>query len=468
LAVIGASTDDGSTIHVVRPGSTSVLYSSTEDASVAGLSQDDRLVLLEHSEHGDSRHPALRVMDVDGNVIADLWDGPGLGLHGVGFAPGGTTVLAVHEQAGRPMPLLWEPESGALTRLDITLEGDLSADWYADGSALLVIAEAGGRSTLHRIGLDGAATLLATPTGSVTDATARPGGSVEYSWSSAAEPSVVRSVAGDVVLRAPEPLAPSSVAVRDAHVEGPGGSIHALVAVPPGPGPHPTIFHVHGGPHHHDTDAFSPERAAFVDLGCAVVDVNYRGSTGYGSPWREAITGRPGLTELEDVEAVVRWAVDSGVADPARCVISGGSWGGYLALLAVGTQPSLWAAAIAAVPVADYVAAYEDEMEPLKAFDRSLFGGSPDEVPDLYERCSPLTYVRDVIAPVLVTAGANDPRCPLRQIENYLAAAAELGKDVEVYRFDAGHGSLVIDERVKQARIELDFVARRLGLSAPL
>ena len=77
--------------------------------------RDGRLVLVEHSEHGDSRHPALRVIDVDGRVIADLWDGPGLGLHGVGFAPGGTTVLAVHEQAGRPMPLLWEPVSGDVT-----------------------------------------------------------------------------------------------------------------------------------------------------------------------------------------------------------------------------------------------------------------------------------------------------------------------------------------------------------------
>jgi dipeptidyl aminopeptidase/acylaminoacyl peptidase len=127
----------------------------------------------------------------------------------------------------------------------------------------------------------------------------------------------------------------------------------------------------------------------------------------------------------------------------------------------------MWTAAVAAVPVADYVAAYEDEMEQLKAFDRVLLGGSPDDVPDVYERCSPLTYVADVAMPVLVTAGANDPRCPIRQIDNYLAAAAELGKDVEVYRFDAGHGSLVVDERVRQARVELEFVARRLGLPGP-
>jgi acetyl esterase/lipase len=467
LAVVGTSTDEGTTVHVVRPAGTSLLYASEHDADVAGLSRDDRLVLLEHSEHGDSRHRALRVVTVDGELVGDLWDGEGLGLTGVGFSPAGSTVLALHERAGRPMPLLWDPASGETNRFDLALEGDLSADWYADGSALLVVAEARGRSTLHRVDLDGSVTDLPTPPGSVTDATARPGGVVELSWSSAASPSVVRTLEGSMVLAAPEPKAPPSVPVTDAFVEGPGGTVHALVATPPGEGPFPTVVRVHGGPHWLDSDSFHPERAAYVDLGCAVVDVNYRGSTGYGSAWRDAITGRPGLTELADVAAVVRWAVDSGLADPRRCAISGGSWGGYLALLGAGTQPDLWAAAVAAVPVADYVAAYEDEMEPLRAFDRSLFGGSPDEVPEVYRACSPLTYVDAVQAPVLVLAGANDPRCPIRQIDNWLAAAEQAGKDVEVYRYDAGHGSLVVDERVRQVRVTLSFLARRLGLTLP-
>lgn len=468
VTVVGRADDSGTSVHVVpEVGETGMLYSSAEDASVAGLTRDGRLVLVEHSEHGDSRHPALRVLDIDGDVVADLWDGPGFGLRGIGFAPGGTTVLALHEQGGRPAPLLWDPISGTVERLDVALDGDLTADWYADGSALLVIAESRGRSTLHRVELTGEVTDLPAPPGLVAEATARPDGGVEYAWSSSAHPPQIRSVDGRVVLRAPEPVAPPSVPVTDAFVDGPGGGIHSLVAVPAGDGPHPTVFSVHGGPHHMEADAFAPDRAAYVDLGCAVVGVNYRGSTGYGSTWRDALTGRPGLTELEDVAAVVRWAVDSGLADPARCVISGGSWGGYLALLAAGTQPDLWAAAVAVVPVADYLAAYEDEMEPLKAFDRSLFGGSPQDVPELYRMCSPLTYIEAVRAPLLVTAGVNDPRCPVRQIDNYLEAAAKLGMDVEVYRYDAGHGSLVVDERVKQARIELDFVARRLGLPRP-
>ena len=88
-------------------------------------------------------------------------------------------------------------------------------------------------------------------------------------------------------------------------------------------------------------------------------------------------------------------------------------------------------------------------------------------MPERYERSSPLTHVEAVRAPVLLLAGANDPRCPIRQIDNWLAAAQERGKDVEVYRFDAGHGSLVVDERVRQVRAELEFVTRVLGMPGP-
>ena len=466
LSVVGTSTDAGSTVHVVRPEGTSLLYTSAHDADVAALSRDDRRVLLEHSEHGDSRHRALRVLDVDGGLVAELWDGDGLGLHGVDFSPVDGRVLALHEQGGRPLPLLWDPDTGEVQRFEIDVEGEVSADWYADGAALLLLAEARGRSTLHRLPLDGSApTRIETPPGSVGDAGARPDGEVEYSWSCAAAPRVVRSTSGQVVLTPPGPAAPSSVPVEDAFVDGPGGRVHALVARPAGPGPYPTVFLVHGGPTHHDSDAFAADRAAYVDLGCAVVQVNYRGSTGYGAAWRDAIEGRPGLTELEDLAAVRGWAVESGLA--STCVLTGASWGGYLTLLGLGTQPDLWSAGVAGVPVADYVAAYEDEMEPLRAFDRSLFGGSPQDLPELYARCSPLTYVDAVTAPVLVLAGANDPRCPIRQIDNWLEAAAALDKPVEVYRFDAGHGSLVVEERLRQMRAELEFVARQVGLPGP-
>ncbi|HEV7188364.1 MAG TPA: prolyl oligopeptidase family serine peptidase, partial [Blastococcus sp.] len=226
--------------------------------------------------------------------------------------------------------------------------------------------------------------------------------------------------------------------------------------------PYATAFLVHGGPEAADDDSYRARRAAYVDAGYAVVHVNYRGSTGYGSAWRDALTGRPGLTELEDVGAVYDALVAEGVVDPQRALISGGSWGGFLTLLGLGTQPERWAAGIAEVPVADYLAAYEDEMEGLRAYDRALFGGSPDEVHDVYVRSSPITYVDAVAAPVLVVAGANDPRCPIRQIDNYLGELEKLGKEHEVYRFDAGHGSLVIEETIRQVEVALAFALKHV------
>ena len=473
VTVVGCSSDGGTTAYVVGPDGPSVLYRHEEDADVAALSRDEALVALEHSEHGDSRHKAVRVLRLaaqgEPEVVADLWDGDDLGLQVVDFAPlpGDPRLLLLHERTGRPVPLVWDPTTGEQVDLPLDdLPGDLAADWYPDGSALLLHAEHRGRSTLHRLDLaTGTRTALPTPPGTVGGATARPDGTVEYTWSSAAEPTAVRSTTGEVVLTPPGPRPPGSVPVEDVEAAGPGGVVHALLARPAhASAPYATVFLVHGGPTWNDSDAFAADRAAYVDLGCAVVEVNYRGSTGYGREWRDALTGRPGLTELEDLAAVREHLVATGVADPGRIALTGGSWGGYLTLLGLGTQPGLWSVGVASVPVADYLAAYEDEMEPLKAFDRSLFGGSPEQVPEVYARSSPLTYVADVQAPVLVVAGANDPRCPIRQVENWLAAADALGKDVEVYRFDAGHGSLVVEERVRQMRAELAFVARRLGL----
>jgi dipeptidyl aminopeptidase/acylaminoacyl peptidase len=275
----------------------------------------------------------------------------------------------------------------------------------------------------------------------------------------------VRSTEGAVVLEAPGLRAPDSVPVEDIWVDGPGGRIHALVQRPPagGPGPFPTVFEIHGGPTWHDSDSFAAGPAAWLDHGFAVVRVNYRGSTGYGREWTDALKHRVGLIELEDIAAVREWAVSSELADPSRLVLTGGSWGGYLTLLSLGTQPELWTVGIAAVPVADYVTAYKDEMEALKSLDRTLFGGSPQEVPARYEASSPLTYVDRVTAPVYISAGMNDPRCPIRQIDNYVERLHALDKPHEVYRYDAGHGSLVVEERIKQVRLELAFALRHVG-----
>ncbi|MFG2397568.1 S9 family peptidase [Streptomyces lydicus] len=473
-AVVGRSTDeDGSTVHLVRPGQPPVeIYRHRESAGVGDLSHDGSLIALEHTEHGDAMHSAIRVVRPDGSTVAELDDTNGgteeLGLSVMGFAPvdGDSRLLVGHQRRGRWEPMIWDPLTGVETPLEIDLPGDVGADWYPDGSALLVEHEYQARSELWRFDLSGAAgpslTRVETPAGTVAGATARPDGTVEFLWSSAAQPPEVRSTSGKVVLDPPGAAAPASVAVRDVWVEGPGGRIHALVQQPSGDGPFPTVFDIHGGPTWHDSDAFASSPAAWVDHGFAVVRVNYRGSTGYGRAWTDALKHRVGLIELEDIAAVRAWAVSSGLADPERLVLAGGSWGGYLTLLGLGTQPDAWAVGLAAVPVADYVTAYNDEMEALKAMDRTLLGGTPEEVPERFEASSPLTYVDAVRAPVYISAGVNDPRCPIRQVENYVKRLEQRGHPHEVYRYDAGHGSLVVEERIKQVRLELDFAQRHL------
>ncbi len=95
--------------------------------------------------------------------------------------------------------------------------------------------------------------------------------------------------------------------------------------------------------------------------------------------------------------------------------------------------------------------------------DRTLLGGTPEEVPERFEAASPLTYVDAVRVPLYISAGVNDPRCPIRQVENYVDRLAARGAVHEVYRYDAGHGSLVVEERIKQVRLELEFALKHLG-----
>ena len=253
-----------------------------------------------------------------------------------------------------------------------------------------------------------------------------PDGTVEYLWSSAAEPPPVRSTTGAVVLDPPGRRRPGSVPVEDVWVDGPGGRIHALVQKPAGrrarSRPSSTST---AAPTWHDSDAFAAGPAAWVDHGFAVVRVNYRGSTGYGRAWTDALKHRVGLIELEDIAAVRDWAVASGLADPDAAGPHRRLLGRLPTLLGLGTQPDAWALGLAAVPVADYVTAYHDEMEALKAMDRTLLGGTPGGGPGALRGVLPAHLRRRRSARRSTSRPAmNDPRCPIRQIDNYVERLA--------------------------------------------
>jgi dipeptidyl aminopeptidase/acylaminoacyl peptidase len=474
IVAVGTADDDGFAVRVAEgPGwgrPARLLHQHPELVEVAGLSRDSQLLALQHAEHGDSIHPAVRVVDPrTGQVLGEQWDGEGRGLTVAGWSrvPGDQRLALVHEREGIDRPALWNVATGERRDLPVDLPGDVSvAGWWPDGAALLVVHQHEGRDQLYRLHVDTEALLpVVHPAGTISGAAVHPDGEVWYRVTSGAQPPAVRGArdAREICGPLSGERAPSGQPYRSWWFSNPQGQrVHGFVASPPGQGPWPVVMLVHGGPTWAYTDSFMPDVQAWVDAGFAVAMVNYRGSTGYGVAYRDALIGNPGFPEVEDVVAGLNDLVRTGVADPARAVVAGGSWGGYVTLLALGLQPERWAAGVAAVPVADYPTAYRDEAPSLQAFDRSLFGGSPEEVGGLYEERSPLTYVDRVRAPVLILAGDNDTRCPIQQVINYVEALRAGGGEVELYRFDAGHGSMVIDERVRQMAAELRFVLDRV------
>lgn len=480
-AVVGRSDSDGAEVFVVeldrvgQPGAGRLVYANEQFATAGALSVDERLVAIAHSEHGDAQKPAVRVLQLsaDGGeptAVADLWDGHGRGVWPIAFSPraGSTELLVVHERHGRSQPLIWDPVAGTEREIDPPMSGETRAWWYPSGEALLVLNQYRARSELYRIDLDTAvATLLPTPRGAIDDAEPRPDGTVDYLWSSATAAPRLLTTGASEPLEAPTPVA-ARPALSDLTIAGSAGEIHILVGPSPGggapgSGPHPTVFLVHGGPALQDVDEYSAVRNAWMSAGYVTVQVNYRGSTGYGREWRNANIGRPGRAELDDIVATRDALVADGVADPDRIVIAGESWGGYLALLGLGLYPGLWSLGVALVPVADTAAVYEDMMEEIRAAYRVRFGGSPADVPDVYAASSPLGVAADINVPVLITGGLRDTRCPIRQIELFAARLDELGKAHELHTFDRGHVARSVDDRLAEMTAVLAFTERHLG-----
>ncbi|HWO70882.1 MAG TPA: alpha/beta fold hydrolase [Actinomycetota bacterium] len=468
--------EDGYSVLVARDGEARELLRSPEPLGVGrewpegagGLSADGELLCVRFAQGGDIERWGLRVLDLrTGRAVAELAD-PGRALVPLAWSPvPGDRRLAVrHERAAFERVALWEPATGALRDLDLGLPGALDLEaWWPDGGALLLRHDHEGVDELYRFDLrDGRLERVAAPGGQVTGAGVRPDGAVWLRRETGATPPEVVDAEGRVVLAPEGEAPPPGRPYRPFRFRNPAGqAIHGFVAEPAGPGPHPTVLRVHGGPAAAWRQEFDPAVQALVDHGYAVAMVNYRGSSGYGVEFREALRGNIGFPETEDLVAGLDALAAEGTVDPARVAIAGRSWGGYLTLLALGLHPERWRAGVAIVPVGDYVAAHYECSPPLRAWDLAMLGGPPEELPELYEERNPLTYVDRVRAPVLAIVAENDSRCPLGQAMRWVVARRARGGEVEVYRYREGHSSYLAEERLRQMRVELDFLARHLG-----
>jgi len=437
-------------------------------AGAGGLSPDGRLLCIRHTEHGDILRPALRILDAaTGQPVADFDDTPRR-LEAGCWSPDSTRFAFTNERGDRARPSVWHADGGARHDLDAGFPGDVIAvDWFPGGDALLVRHEVAGRGELHRLDpTSGALGRLAAPGGDLTDARVRPDGDVWFHTSDGARPPRILDLRGGEPVVSPDAPPPPGRPHRARWITNPHGDrSQAFVVTPDGEGPFPLVLSVHGGPEWHERDAYDPQTQAFVDAGYAVALPNYRGSTGYGVAFREALVGNVCWTETEDLMTVLDLLVAEGVADAGRVFWSGWSWGGCLACFNAGVNPDRFRAIFAGIPAGDFVAAHWASAPELQAWDDAVYGGSPDEVPEAYARSDPMTYADAVRAPTLVIAGEHDPRCPIEGITPWVEAVRAHGAQVEVHTYPAGHHTNDMQGQVDHLRTILHFFARHGGPS---
>jgi dipeptidyl aminopeptidase/acylaminoacyl peptidase len=474
--VLGIVTDDDYLAIVAEPGSAPrILKNGRKPLGVGridppgsgGISADGGLVCIRHTDHGDMLHQGLMTLDAaDGTVIARLSD-TGSNLDPTAWSPrsGDDRLLFTSELDAFERPSIWAPRNDERRELLVDLPGAaIPVAWWPDGSAILVRHEFEGGFELYRLDPESGETrLVAHPRGEIVDADVRPDGQVWFQTSDSVHPKRVMNASGEEVFTPDGERPPQGRRYRSFWFENPVGQrVQAFVVTPPGVGPHPTVMSVHGGPEWHERDAFDAETQAFVDAGYAVALVNYRGSTGYGIAFRHALIGNPWFPETEDVIAGLDALIAAGIADPERVAFSGWSWGGCLACLNAGLHPDRWKAVFAGIPAGDMVAAHHASMPEIQAYDVALYGGTPEEVPDLYRERNPMTYVDRAVAPVLVIAGEQDPRCPIEGITPWIDALRSRGVPVEVHLYPQGHHANAVQQQVHHMQLILDFFGRHV------
>jgi dipeptidyl aminopeptidase/acylaminoacyl peptidase len=464
LAIVA---EPGSPPRIIRSGPKPLGVGREYPAGSGGISADGRLVCLRHTDRGDILHQALMAVDAaDGTVVAQLAD-PGSNLDPVAWSPraGDERMLFTSELGAFERPSIWSPRSDERRELTVDLPGAaIPVAWWPDASAILVRHEFEGAFDLHRLDLgSGETTLVADPPGEIGDAAVRPDGEVWFLTSDSVHAPRVMSADGAEIATPAGERPPNGRPYRSFWFENADGQrIQSFVVTPPGDGPHPTVMSVHGGPEWHDRDAFDPEVQAFVDAGYAVALVNYRGSTGYGIAFRRSLIGNPWFPETEDVIAGLDSLIAAGITDPDRVAFAGWSWGGCLACLNEGLHPDRWRAVFAGIPSGDMIAAHYASMPEIQAFDVALYGGTPADVPELYRERNPMTYVGRAVAPVLVIAGEEDPRCPIEGITPWVEALRSRGVPVDVHMYPQGHHANAVGQQVQHMQLILDFFGRNV------
>ena len=257
-------------------------------------------------------------------------------------------------------------------------------------------------------------------------------------------------------------MKPISVKARD------GLTIHGYLTLPPGVEPKslPMVLNVHGGPWARDNWGYDGEVQWLANRGYAVLQLNYRGSTGYGKKFLNAANREWGGKMHDDLVDGVKWVVDQGIADPKRICIFGGSYGGYATLVGLTFTPDLFACGVDIVGPSNLITFQETippYWKPLEPILWQRVGCPVNDVEFLKSR-SPLFHVDKIVRPLLIAQGANDPRVKKSESLQMVEALKRAGKVVEYVEYpDEGHGFARPENRLDFYGKAEHFLSEHLG-----
>ena len=244
-----------------------------------------------------------------------------------------------------------------------------------------------------------------------------------------------------------------------------GMTIHAYLTVPEGiPAKNlPLILNVHGGPWARDTWGYRAEAQWMANRGYAVLQVNFRGSTGYGKAYLNAGDKEWGLKMHQDLLDAKGWAIKEGIADPAKVAIYGGSYGGYATLAGLAFTPTEFTCGVDIVGPSNLntlLASIPPYWAPMKAMFTKRMGADPT----FLEERSPLFKAHQIVRPLLIAQGANDPRVKQAEADQIVAAMRKNNQPVDYLLFpDEGHGFARPENRFKFYAAAEAFLAKHLG-----
>jgi dipeptidyl aminopeptidase/acylaminoacyl peptidase len=243
-----------------------------------------------------------------------------------------------------------------------------------------------------------------------------------------------------------------------------GTMIPAWLHRPSGPGPHPILLSIHGGPEWQERPEYEALYPCLLDLGIAILAPNVRGSTGYGRTWQTRIYRDWGGIDLDDFAAAHAWLCAQPWAAADKIGVYGASYGGFAALSCLTRLPDLWAAGVSVCGPSNIESLARSMPPSWSAMIAAMFG-DPDDPADAEDmrRRSPLTYADQITAPLLVVQGANDPRVPQAEADQIISAARANGADARYLLFgDEGHGFTSRANDIKANQAILEFLSERL------